>query len=806
MNKPIFTLSVILLLSLIFGSESLTYQQPPDELNRIIDTPKTPFVKLSPDNKWLLLQTRPPLPSIEELAQPELKLAGHRINPLTNGISQPRYTQDLTLMSVESGEEYDITGMPRHPKISHLTWAANGSHAAFTHTAENGIELWVVAVKSKKARRLTDPILNEAFGRSPFVWLKDGKKLIVNTVLKDRGPVPVENLIPDGPTIQSSHGVKAPARTYQNLLTGKHDEALFEYYFTGQLQLLDLRGRLKSIGEPRLFRSFSFSPNEKFLLVSYNKPPYSYLVPSYRFPRVSEVWTPKGKLVTTVADLPLAENIPIHWDAVRTGPRYISWRRDMPAVLVWAEALDEGDPGIDMTFRDELYYWNAPFTDDPVPWQKLEWRYGGIAWGNSETALIYENWYKSRQKRVWILNPDTYQTETEALLDINTEDRYADPGNPEYELNNWGRWVLAVTKNKELFLYGDGAGPEGEYPFIDRLNLKTRETERLWQCEKGAYEYAVNVVDKEKLEFVTRRENPKVPGNYCMRNISAENPSFRQITQFDNPFPNLAGIQKEIIKYQRDDGIDLSGTLFLPSDYSVSDGPLPVLMWAYPTDFKSVDAAGQMQGSPDQFIWLSHWAPAIWVTQGFAVFDDPAMPIVGEGDTEPNDSFIPQLVSSAQAAVDVLVDRGVADSNRIFIGGHSYGAFMTANLLAHTDLFAGGIARSGAYNRTLTPFGFQAEQRTFWDAPDVYITMSPFRYADKINEPLLLIHGANDSNSGTYPMQSERLFNAIKGNGGTTRLVMLPYEGHGYKSRESVGHMLWEMSQWLNPVQTVENK
>jgi dipeptidyl aminopeptidase/acylaminoacyl peptidase len=185
------------------------------------------------------------------------------------------------------------------------------------------------------------------------------------------------------------------------------------------------------------------------------------------------------------------------------------------------------------------------------------------------------------------------------------------------------------------------------------------------------------------------------------------------------------------------------------------------------------------------------------VARGYAVFDDPSMPIIGEGDKEPNDSFVKQLVMSAEAAVNKLVELGIADRRKIAIGGHSYGAFMTANLLAHSDLFAAGIARSGAYNRTLTPFGFQREERTYWEAPEVYYNMSPFMHADKINEPMLMIHGHADNNSGTFPIQSERMFAAMKGHGGKARLVMLPHESHGYRARESILHVLWETDQLL---------
>jgi dipeptidyl aminopeptidase/acylaminoacyl peptidase len=123
---------------------------------------------------------------------------------------------------------------------------------------------------------------------------------------------------------------------------------------------------------------------------------------------------------------------------------------------------------------------------------------------------------------------------------------------------------------------------------------------------------------------------------------------------------------------------------------------------------------------------------------------------------------------------------------------------MTANLLTHSRLFAAGIAESGAYNRTLTPFGFQNERRSYWEAPEIYNRMSPFMNADKVKDPMLLIHGMADNNSGTFPIQSESYYAALKGFGATVRLVLLPDESHGYAARESILHKHWEVLNWMN--------
>ena len=335
---------------------------------------------------------------------------------------------------------------------------------------------------------------------------------------------------------------------------------------------------------------------------------------------------------------------------------------------------------------------------------------------------------------------------------------------------------------------GTGASPEGDRPFIDLLNLNTQQTKRLWRSEAPSFERPVAILNAEKGVFLTSRESNAEPPNYFIRNLNpapkkGKKPAkdaLTQITFFPHPYPQFKDIQKQQLRYKRSDGVDLTATLLLPPGYKKEDGPLPTFLWAYPAEFKSAEAASQASGSPYTFNRISYWTGAAFVTMGYAVLENASIPIIGEGKDEPNDTYVQQLVASAKAAIDEGVRLGVVDSSRVGVGGHSYGAFMTANLLSHSKLFKAGIARSGAYNRTLTPFGFQNEQRTYWQSPEVYNTMSPFMNADKMKTPLLMTHGEADNNTGTYPIQSERYYNALKGMGATTKLVFLPYESHGY--------------------------
>ncbi|MHC4946020.1 MAG: alpha/beta hydrolase family protein, partial [Planctomycetota bacterium] len=483
--------------------------------------------------------------------------------------------------------------------------------------------------------------------------------------------------------------------------------------------------------------------------------------------------------------------------AVAKGPRSFSWRADVDATLQWVEALDEGDPKKKVEFRDKVLMQTAPFDGEPRPLIFLQLRSGGVTWGDGDLALVRSYWWKTRKARMWRIRPDQPDAEIELIFERSTEDRYSDPGRPVTKRTPRGKRVLLTTGDgNTLFLRGQGASEEGDRPFLDRFDLTTKQTERLFRSEAPYYENTVALLDEEGERILTSRETQTEPANYFIRDLKED--KLEQVTFFEHPYPQMKGVHKELVRYKRDDGVDLTATLYLPADYSEGDPPLPMIMWAYPREFKSAAAAGQVRSSPHQFVRISSLSSLLWLTQGYAVFSGPTMPIIGEGETEPNDTYVPQLVASAKAAIDEAARRGVGDPERMAIGGHSYGAFMTANLLAHSDLFRAGIARSGAYNRTLTPFGFQAEERTFWEAPEIYFEMSPFMHAEKIDEPILLIHGQADSNSGTFPMQSERLYHALKGLGATTRLVMLPHESHGYRARESVMHMLWEMTEWLD--------
>ena len=778
------------------------YELPSAALQAVVDAPRAPSLYLSPRRDVAALMQMPSLPSIQVVAQPELKLAGLRINPRTFSDSRFSFGQKLWLMNVADGKERQISGLPASLSIASLTWSPDQKWLAFNQVdaATGANELWLVDVAGGSARRLFAG-LNTVLG-SGYQWLPDSRGLVVFTRPANLGAAPAADGIPTGPAVQqtSQGGGVVSIRTYQDLLKNEADARQFDYYATTQPVEVSLDGQSRAIGAAGIFMGFAVSPDGRFVLSQPVQRPYSYVVPVSSFPRRIEVLDRStGKLVHTVAVRPLVEGLPTGNDAEVTGVRDISWRGDADATLVWAEAQDGGDPNKEAKVRDAVFMQAAPFDTPPVTLAQLGSRYAGISWGRGDLALLNESWWKTRRSKTWLIAPDNASADARLLWDRDAQDRYADPGRPLMTSDDRGRSLLQTTADGgSLYLAGAGASPEGDRPFVDRFEVASGKATRLFHSQAPTYAAPVTLLDAQASSLLISRESPDEPTNFYVQSLADTNAAPRALTHFAHPLPQLKGVQKEQIRYKRKDGVDLTATLLLPPGYDPKrDGPRPLLMWAYPGEFKSAAAASQVTDSPYRFNAISYWGPQAFLAKGYVVLASPSMPIIGEGDKEPNDTYIEQLVANAQAAVDEVVRRGVTDREHIAIGGHSYGAFMTANLLAHTRLFKAGIARSGAYNRTLTPFGFQAEERNYWQAQDVYQKMAPFNYADRIKDPILFIHGVDDNNSGTFPLQSERMFAAVKGLGGTARLVMLPNESHAYRARESIMTMLAESERWL---------
>ena len=795
--KKIKLFSLLLLLtSSVFAQVNLDYQKPPKEIMDLVDVPRAPVVVMNTDGDTMLLLYRDSYKTIDELSEEELRLGGLRINPKTNIGSRTTFYNNVKIKDVSETETRDISGLPENPKLSNFSWSPDESKMALTNTTDSGVEVWILDLEKASVSKLTEATLNANMG-NPISWFKDGKSLLLNMIPATRKElINTAEAVPTGPTISTSDGSKAQNRTYQDLLQNPNDVFNFEQLATSVLVKKDLDGTATIWGEADMYSGISFSPDGEYIMTTTIHKPFSYIVPYYRFPETVAVYKKDGTEVKVVNETPLIEELPQGFMATQPGTRRMYWRADQPATLYWVEALDQGDPEVEVAFRDQVYVQKAPFTATPQKIRKTINRFSGITWGNDSTAVAYDRWWNTRNTKTYVFNPSDGSNSGTVITDRNYQDTYSNPGNFVTEENEYGRSVLNLV-NGNAYLMGDGFSDKGQFPFIDKMNLATQETERIYESEyTDKLENLQEALDIEAGKILVRIEAPTEYPNYYIRNL--KNKSLTQITNFENPFKSIQDVHKELITYKRDDGLELSGTLYLPVGYDMEKKEKkPMLLWAYPREYKDKNSAAQTTTNPNEFTYPYYGSLVYWVTRGYVVLDDAAFPIVGEGDTEPNDTFIKQLVANGKAAIDAVDELGYIDRNKVAVGGHSYGAFMTANLLSHSNLFAAGIARSGAYNRTLTPFGFQSEERNYWEAPEIYYNMSPFMHADTMKTPLLLVHGVADNNSGTYPLQSERYFNALKGLGATARLVMLPKESHGYAAKESILHMLWEQDQWL---------
>jgi dipeptidyl aminopeptidase/acylaminoacyl peptidase len=782
---------------LLNAQEELGYQVPKKELLNLIDVDLAPTVLRNSKNTVMLLLSRSTYKSIADLSRQELRIAGLRVDPERFIGSRTTYYKKVELIDFEKGEHpLIVEGLPNNPQLTNFIWSPDEKKIAMTHTSDSGVELWTVDVDSRKAKKLSSEPINATMGSS-ISWLKNGKELLVKLLPKDREEIIDQSVIvPTGPKVTENNGEKAQNRTYQDLIKNPTDAKNFTQLSRSEIYRIDMDGNKSPFLDAKMYRSVNVSPNGKYIMVSFVKKPFSYLVPYYRFPTETHVYDLEANLVKVISDNPLQEVLPKGFMAVSINKRNIGWRFDQPSTIYYVKALDKGDPEMKVPFRDALYEWEAPFNQNPSLLTKTINRYAGVIWGNDLYAIIYDRWWNSRNSKTYLFSPSKPNIPAKVIDDRNYQDRYSDPGDFVTQKGKYGKKILALEGNK-AFLLGDGFSEKGQFPFLDRIDLKSDKKVRIYEStytEKYEQLYDYNFIDKKlSVRIESKSEYP----NYFIRSLGDKN-SLTQQTFFENPFKNLKNVGKELISYKREDGLNLSGILYTPEGFNKDDPEqLPMILWAYPREYKDKSSAAQKTNNPNRFLYPSWGSPIYWVTQGYVVLDRAAFPIIGEGTDEPNDSFRTQLVANAEAAIKAVVDKGYADRNRIAVGGHSYGAFMVANLLSHSNLFAAGIARSGAYNRTLTPFGFQSESRSYWEAPDVYYTMSPFMHADKMKTPLLLVHGEADNNSGTYPLQSERYYNALKGLGATTRLVMFPKESHGYRAKETILHLIWEQDQWL---------
>lgn len=789
--------ALVIVSQLGYAQENLSYQHPPQEIMQLADYERAPSVQMDYKKENMLLMYRPTYKSLDDLNQEEIRLGGLRINPTHYISSTTTYISNLKLRKIKGKDETQIKGLPANARIANIAWSPDEQYISFTHTTSKGLELYIINVAKAEATKISGELkLNATLG-NPTTWYADSQRLLVR-VRPANAPalIDTKETLPTGPIVSVADGSVSQNRTYQDLLKNPTDEQNFDILTTSELYTIQLNGQATRSFSAALYGSENFSPDGNYLMITTIERPYSYIVPLSRFPMKTNVYDLRGQLIKTVNETALREVMPKGFMAVATGKRSMQWRADKGAELVFVEALDGGNPATKVALRDAVFTWKAPFAEEPQILAKTQQRYGGIIWGDDQTAIIMDQWYDTRNERTFLLNPSKPNSDLQLIFDRNSQDVYNDPGSFETERNQYGRRVL-LKDGQKLFLKADGYTEKGQFPFLAELDLTNFKTKRIYQSKfTDKKEEIISIIDHKKGTALAYIQSKSEFPNYYIRDYKKN--KLTPITQFKNPFESIKDVHKEVIHYERKDGVKLSGTLYLPKGYDKKKGEkLPLLIWAYPAEYKDKYSAGQSTQNPNEFTFPYYGSFVYWVTRGYAVLDDAAFPIIGEGETEPNDNFVDQLVWNAEAAIDAVDKLGYIDRKRVGVGGHSYGAFMTANLLSHSNLFACGIARSGAYNRTLTPFGFQREQRNYWEVPGVYNGMSPFMNAEKMKTPMLLVHGEADNNPGTFTLQTERYFQALKGLGAPARMVILPKESHSYVAKENILHLLWEQDQFL---------
>ena len=810
------------------------YHKPSKVVLDLLNAPPTPTLNVSPNHAYAIQGSPVRYPPISELSAPMYRLAGIRINPATNGLHNVTFNTSLKLVKVPEGTEVPLA-VPAGARLSTARWSPDGSHFAFTNTTANAIEVWVGETATGRVHKVPGLKLNEVLGAAAggrggaaaggaLQWMPDGKSLLVHAVRANRGVEPPEPKVPLGPHVQESLGVGRGARTFEDMLQTPHDEDLFEYYGIAQLAIADMTtGELSRIGKPAIVESARVSPDGKYFIVTTIHRPFSYSYPARQFPKEIEVWDRTGAVLKKVQSLPLGgggrgagagaltddeESQPAN------GPRNLQWRPLEPSTLVWIEGTggparggrNGGANAAPATpAHDKVFAQKAPFNSAASVIFEMDKRLPGLLFTQKANLAIIDagggrggagggapGANGRTPQAALLIDFDHPRAEPKKLWTRTPNSRYTDPGRPLEETTPDGERVVKLDGDA-IFLSGTGASAAGDHPFLNRYNLATGETKPLFKCDDDHYEVVDALLDAHGDRLLTRRESPTEPPNYYVR---AGGASLKAITHFADPQPLMRKVSKQLVTYKREDGVDMSFVLYLPPDYKPGTR-LPTVVWAYPREFEDASSAGEVSGSTKMFTTVGGYSEIFFALEGYAVLDNASMPIVGDRRTV-NDHFVEQVVMDAKAAIDKAVELGVTDPARVGVGGHSYGAFMTDNLLAHCNFFKAGIAESGAPNRTLTPFGFQNERRTIWQAQETYLKMSPFMYADKIKTPLLLIHGEMDDNDGTFPIQSERMYEAVRGNGGTVRLVFLPYEAHGYRAKETVEDVLWEKFQWFD--------
>jgi dipeptidyl aminopeptidase/acylaminoacyl peptidase len=773
------------------------YRTPPKVVADILTAPRLRVGRpnVSPDGARLILHDSPSLIPISILALPVEKLAGLEILPALRATRNQlkAATAGFRIVSTADGSMVRAR-LPEGRSVGAVTWSSKGDRLACTLYAQGGAEVWIVEAASGAARKLEGVALNTVLDPT-LEWSLDDRDLFALTVA-DAGSAPLAGSAAPAPQARESRGRAAPQRTARDVLRTADDQARFAFYAQAQLARIPVDGGAKHpLGAPGPIDSWQLAPDERSAAIARFTLPAPLGFPNYLFPRTLVVENLADGTSVPVADLPLNDRSAIS-SVAELGPRdwqfapdgrslwFFSWK-DTPGADPLKAIRDTtlAQPGTDRLMRLD-----APFQGSPVEVATSDMQFRDMAWMAAGKRLWVQEDYapRRRERRAWIEVADASR---HPLGERSAENAYDNPGQPVGHGVPHGYALWTSGDGNRVYLAGEGFRADGQRPFLDALDLTSGRTRRVFESDAAHLENPSALLDAEAKRFLTLRQSKTEPPNVYVH--AAGDAAGRKLSDFADPAPALTASQRIQFTFTRPDSVKLNAEVVLPADWKPGRR-LPTVFWIYPNDFRSAAAASQNRRSPNRFPSQSALNPEVLVTQGYAVLM-PDIAVVGT-----NDRYVEEIQLSAQAALDEAVRRGFCDPERVAVGGHSYGAFSTVNLLAHTSIFKAGWASDGAYNRTLTPFTFQAEERTLWEARDTYLKMSPFLYANEIKAPLLLMHNLDDTNVGTNPIQSERMFDALNGLGKTCALVEYPFEDHGPASRETVLDYWSRVIDWLD--------
>jgi dipeptidyl aminopeptidase/acylaminoacyl peptidase len=826
------------------------YVTPPPEIARLVTAPRHLNVTLDepgPDRRRVLKPIAGGLPPVVTFGRRWHNLAGLQIDPRANRARTltTRGLAGLEIVDVLTGRAVAVD-VPRGATLSSPEWSPDGSQVAFLANFDDASYVYVADAASGRSRRVA-PVPVLATLVTSVDWTADGRSIVTVLPPEGRSAEPSAPAIATGPQVRlTTPGAKLKTRTYADLLEGPYDRALLEYHVTGQLAVLDVAGGSRSvrrIGRPAMIQAVDASPDGRYFRVTLLQKPLSYFVPVSAFGTVDELWDANGARITEIARRPLREadttTAPGQNAAADTSRRSIAWMPNGQGLYYLQQeparrgadttAADSADapsgPGGRARRKDRLYQWVPPF-DSASRKVLLESnnRMAEVLFAeDAHVVFVAENVSGvAHVYAVYLGEPDGKRytlTRVRGLpaslgrggtgfggggprggTGADSVTFYQNPGTLMSKTGRTGGEVALLSSDRRhAYLRGiqyyRAYGDSAPRPFVDRIELKTGQKQRLFESALNVFEQVEAALDDDFAQAIVTRENATtVPDSYLRDMRSGQ---LVKLTNNRDYSPEITTAPRRMIQVTRADGYRFWVNVTLPPGYR-GGTRLPAMFWFYPYEFTDQPAYDRTRRTynRNRFPQLGPRSMAYLVTQGYAVVE-PDAPIVG-APNRMNDNYVADLRNNLAAVIDELDRQGIIDRRRLGLGGHSYGAFGTVNAMVHTPFFKAGIAGDGNYNRTLTPNSFQSERRDLWEARETYLAMSPILYADRLTGALLLYHGIEDQNVGTDPINSVRLFHALQGMGKTVALYMYPYEDHGPATRETLLDLWGRWTAWLD--------